>query len=295
MISVLIPVLNYNITELVKQLHFQFSNEGIDFEIICLEDGSSNEMLATNKGIESFSNVLHIVSKENIGRIKARKILCENAKHDWLLFLDADVLPKAPNFANCYIKFVKTRYDAIYGGIAYQKHAPIKSDILRWKYGAKYEQVSAKERNKKPYKVIFSANCLMKKHVFNALELPDNQQYGLDSLIGSKLRKLDSNIIHIDNEVIHLGLESSNTFLKKKEEASEVLLEIYKKDAAAFNPQNSLLKMFVSIKRLRLTFVLSKFHKMFEKKMKKNLLGSSPNMFLFQFYRLTYMCYKDQP
>ena len=44
MLSILIPTYNYDITHLVYELHKQASEAEIDFEIICLDDGSKSEI-----------------------------------------------------------------------------------------------------------------------------------------------------------------------------------------------------------------------------------------------------------
>ena len=53
----------------------------------------------------------------------------------------------------------------IFGGFAYKKEKPKDDYLLRWKYGQKYEAISAKKRNKQPYKVTIAANLLVKKRI----------------------------------------------------------------------------------------------------------------------------------
>ena len=294
MISILIPVLNYNISSLVEELHKQLLVENIEFEILFFEDGSNQEFISKNRILSQLSKVKQLISNENVGRIKARKILTNSSKYDWLLFLDADVLPKDQSFVHNYISYFKTDYDAVYGGITYDTVIPKPNQVLRWKYGIKYEEVSSEVRNKKPFKVIFSANCLMKKSVFNKLNLPENNKtYGIDSLIGDRLSETQSKILHINNQVIHLGLEDSATFLSKKEQASKVLLEIYHEKKMNSNPENSLLSVFSKTKLIGLNYLISWIYQVFKKQMRKNLLSRNPNMLLFQFYRLSHLCYTN--
>ena len=293
MISVLIPVLNYNLTDLVATLHKMLSKENIEFEIICFEDGSKEENVSKNKEIEKLPYTKLIVSRKNIGRIKARKLLCQKAKFSWLLFLDADINLKGHDFISNYLKYTNANYDAIYGGFAYSREKPKTTQLLRWKYGIKHEEVPAKIRNQKPYKVIISANCLIKKEVFEYLDLNEDQKvYGLDSFIGSKLKEKSVKVLHIDNEVLHLGLEENSVFLNKKEQASDIILKLHK-EGVLNNPQNSLLRLFILLKKSRTNSLFSWAYKTFESRMKNNLTGSNPNIPLLQFYRISYMCYKD--
>ena len=51
MLSVLIPVFNYDITDLVFELHQQLTENEIAFEIIAVDDGSNEEFTSKNKDI----------------------------------------------------------------------------------------------------------------------------------------------------------------------------------------------------------------------------------------------------
>ncbi|HET8884785.1 MAG TPA: glycosyltransferase, partial [Salinimicrobium sp.] len=95
MLSVLIPTYNYNIFPLVEKIHGLFTRENIGFEIICLDDGSGNEEInKKNHQINAFSNSSFSELEKNIGRSSIRNLLAKKASYDWLLFLDADVIPK---------------------------------------------------------------------------------------------------------------------------------------------------------------------------------------------------------
>ena len=59
MISILIPLYNYDATALVTLLVSQLSVENIDFEIICIDDASANYYLENDKLIDQDSVVLH--------------------------------------------------------------------------------------------------------------------------------------------------------------------------------------------------------------------------------------------
>ena len=49
MISILIPVYNYDVTELVAELHRQCMDLGMPFEILCYDDGSQSDFKAKNQ------------------------------------------------------------------------------------------------------------------------------------------------------------------------------------------------------------------------------------------------------
>jgi len=293
MISVLIPVYNYNIVALVTHIHTQLQLCNVAFEIICLDDASTSDMINENDSISNLEFTSYLKSKENLGRTNARQYLSEKANYEWLLFLDADVIPKTELFISHYLKFIDSDFEAIYGGFAYHEKAPDSNYILRWKYGKTHEQVQAIERNKRPYKVIISANFMIKKSVFSVINSQIEQKgYGFDNFFAALLKMKQIKVVHIDNEAYHLGIETSKAYLIKKEKAAETLLSLHNANKIG-NHQNDLLHVFIKLKRYRLHNIFALVYKLFKKPIQHNLLSSNPSMKLLQLYRISFMCYKD--
>ncbi|WP_452223749.1 glycosyltransferase family 2 protein [Lacinutrix chionoecetis] len=288
MLSVLIPTYNYDVSQLIATINSQLINSTIAFEIIVLEDGSSTNINTNNQLI----NTTIIVNKNNVGRVKARQALASHASYDWLLFLDADVLPKSEHFIANYIHAIVLKYDAYFGGFAYYKTKPPTEFILRWKYGKAKEQVLANKRNQRPYKVIISANYLIKKSVFNTVnsKITDTKSYGFDTYFGALLQEYAIKIWHLDNEVYHLGIEKSEAYLKKVDQATLTLLHFYNTEAIDSH-SNDLLHFFLSVKKFRMLWLFSGFYRVFNKTMRQHLLGSHPSILILQFYKISFMCY----
>jgi len=290
MISVLIPIYNYNIVGLVKDVHEQLLSSSVDFEILCLEDGSDEHFIELNLPITSLSHIKHLISETNEGRLKARKRLSEEAKHKWLLYLDADVKPKHKFFIKNYIEALKSNHDAYFGGFAYYETPPNEKFLLRWKYGKKHEQVTEAIRKLTPYKVIISANFLIKKSVFLALNLVVNKKlYGYDNYFASQLKSQNVSVKHLDNEVYHLGIETSEQYLQKKEQAAEALLFFYETGLITSH-ENGLLKLFLVLRKWHLNHFFSFIYLIFKNSLKRQLTGKNPSLKLLQLYRLSYLC-----
>lgn len=293
MISLLIPVFNYNIVDLVTALHKQIQLNDIPFEIICLDDGSNEAIVELNSGIAKFENVTYKIAKKNNGRTKTRQHLALAAKYDWLLFLDADVLPKSENFIGNYLKYLNQTYDAIFGGFAYSNKVPKKEYKLRWTYGLAQEQKLASYRNIRPFKIIISANFLIKRDLFLKINSKVEENiYGLDNIFGAQLKSANAKVLHIDNEVYHLGIETNSIYLKKKENSALTVLNYYKTNKLK-DHQNDLLHFFIKIKRFRLNYIFAFVYKFFGNGMRKNLRGGQPSIKLLQLYRISFMCYQD--
>ena len=75
MISILIPCYDYNAYPLVSKLEKQALILNINFEIICIDDGSFSPKNEKNQKINLLTNSRFIESKKNLWRIKNRILL----------------------------------------------------------------------------------------------------------------------------------------------------------------------------------------------------------------------------
>ena len=75
MLSILLPVYNFDVRKLVKQLHEQGNMLEIPFEIICTDDGSEEEFKNLNSELEKLYSVSYQELKNNLGRSKIRNYL----------------------------------------------------------------------------------------------------------------------------------------------------------------------------------------------------------------------------
>jgi glycosyltransferase involved in cell wall biosynthesis len=69
MLSILIPVYNYNVYPLVSELHKQCLECGVNFEILC-QDDASNQIESENQKINSLENCHFSKNNSNLGRVK---------------------------------------------------------------------------------------------------------------------------------------------------------------------------------------------------------------------------------
>ena len=214
MLSILIPTYNYYIYDLVLNIHKKCLKENIVFEIICLDDNSDSNFTEANKKIEALSNCFYKISRENKGRIATREHLAKLAKNKWLLFLDADVLPKNGHFINKYVNYTNQDYLAIFGGLFYEEKNSNKQ-LLRWKYGKQNEEVPAVKRNLKPYKVVTSANLFIKKdiYLFFSKQFKTNT-YGGDLIFAILLKEQNTQLDDLNNKVENLNNIISALVLK---------------------------------------------------------------------------------
>lgn len=293
MLSILIPTYNHSILKLVSILHNQIEKSGIEFEIICLDDASETFFLENDKIID-LQNSSYKILETNIGRSKIRNLLAKKAKYDWLLFLDADVVPKNENFISEYIKHINNEQKIVYGGILYQEERPAKEKLLRWIYGKNREALPFETRKKNPYLSFLTLNFLIRKSIFEKVSFNENipNLRHEDTLFSYNLMQKKIKIEHINNPVYHLGLDDFDSAIKKENESLLALKHLLDNQLLS-SDYVRLSKLVAKIKNLKLLFAFSLLYKITRFAFLKNLSSNNPSLFLFDLYRLGYLCHLE--
>ena len=289
MLSILIPVYNYNVYPLVSELHKQCLESKIDFEIIVYNDGGT-QFEYENLKIKEFACCNYISSSKNIGRTQARNTLSNSAKFQHLLFLDADVIPSTSFFIKNYLHYItESNYDVLIGGCSYKIESLNENNHLRFHYGIKREQQSALTRNQKKYGYILSGNMLIKKNVFESVNYKDaTKYYGMDIFLSYNLMINRNTVYHIDNSIYHLGLENDVVFFDKclssVKSRKETLLHMPRIEEI-----NSLIKYYKILNKYKVIGFVKLFFLVLEPLLKKIILKNKPSLICLDLYRLGYM------
>lgn len=288
MLSILIPAYNYNIVALAQSLHQQALEQLVDFELIVMEDGST-QFLNENRAIEKLENCRYIISEKNIGRSAIRNKLADEAKYEHLLFMDGDAEVHTTNYIEKYLAFCHED-SIVIGGTAYDpdEHNPQYS--LRLKYGRKREARTAPERDKSNFATF---NFLISKKIFNRVRFDENiDGYGHeDMLFGHQLHQLGYEFIQIENPLIHKGLDDNRTFIRKTEESARNLYLLYKTGKYPYlNSESKLLNTYIKIDSYRLTRLFSFIYTLTRSVIQKCLCSKNPSLRLYDFYKLICMC-----
>ena len=228
MLSVLVPIYNYNAYPLVEELHKQCIELGIVFEILCQDDASKSALNINNEKINSLSNCNFISLEKNVAHRQNRNLLAKRAKYEYLLFLDGDSIVINSHYIKNYINNLK-EYDVIYGGRLHPENYPSNQQILRWKYGKFIEDKLAKDRLKKPYKCLLFNNTIIKKECFNKVKFDTEiTLYGHDDTqLSYQLSLIPSKIHHIDNQIKHGDIDSNEVYINKTKNSIKSLLVLY--------------------------------------------------------------------
>lgn len=290
MLSILIPIYNYNAFPLVSELRKQCLECSIEFEILCQDDSSDN-FISENQIISTLENCVFSSNTFNLGRGKNINSMAQKASYDWLLILDCDTYPKDQNFIQNYITTIEKNESAAFGGIVYQNQKPEKEKLLRWVYGNKREALPVQKRIQKPNSNALTSNLLIQKELFLQYPFdPSITKYGYEDLCFLTILETKNIFVsHIDNPTFHLNLETSEIFLKKTKTALENLAFII--DSGVLETVDSkIIKAYSFLKTIKLTEIVAAIFKKSEAIITANLLSDSPSILLFDCYKLGYFC-----
>ncbi len=293
MISVLIPVYNYNVQPLVENLMRQFENINCKWELFLSDDVSNTYFKNLNTDyIESLNhqNVKLFQQNINVGNAANRNFLIEKATSDWLLFLDVDVLAVEDNFLSVYISEMKsTNKGLISGNIIYDHKKPL-PHLLRWKYGKQKEEIGFEKRKAYPILNLRGANFAIKRRLAKDNNFPLlKETYGfVDTRFFLQFKK--EQVLVIENPVYHLGIENNDVFVNKTKKAiANALFLMNTNDKLARK-----LTLVSSYKKVRsLRFVMNKIYHSFGERLKMNLLSKNPSLIIFQLFKILYLSSLD--
>ncbi|MDA9028617.1 MAG: glycosyltransferase family A protein [Flavobacteriaceae bacterium] len=256
MLSILIPTYNYNVEALVSELHIQSTACSIEFEIHIGDDFSCSDVIRNPHLSRMEFTYLHR-SEKSIGRTAIRKLLCSKANYPWLLFVDADMLPKDKNYIDNYLAEISKDINesAYFGGYSYPENYDYK-ERLRYRYGIQREYKLAAKRNKNPYRNIYSGNMLVHKSVFILSNTALENRYGLDLAFSRSLETQKVTVKHLDNYTDHYGIEDNSTFLLKCKSAAKTLRQLYDSRFITAN-QSKLIKSYKLLEKLKLIGIIN--------------------------------------
>jgi len=289
MLSILISEFNYDCSKLAYDLAKQCHEANIAFEVIVLDDASTlykNE----NRKISEISGCSFVESELNLGSAETRNKLAGMAKYPHLLMIDCDAEVNDEQYIKHYLDDID-QSQVIIGGVCYSRQKPSSDHILRWYYGKNRECPTAGKRNKHPYKSLLSFNLMIDRDVMLKYPYELFKDYGHeDSVMGFNFKKHGIKVLHIDNPLIHNGLDTNEDFLKKSLKAVEKYLTSAVFQSDELVSQIKIFRIFRIVQKLGLCRLLALKFRIAGNCMKKNLCGKNPSLFLFDVYRLSYLC-----
>ena len=278
-LSVLIPAYERTCYKLVEDLHTQLEESGAEYEIIVLEDGGRDQVShIANLKINDLCHCRYERRKHNVGRAAIRNRLADEAKGDWLLFIDADAKIVRVDFIRRYLSVATEGHQLVCGGITHREMPPARDCLLRWCYDRTFElQVGPVS----PQLSCF--NFMVERALFMKVRFNENiMTYGWeDVLLGVGLKEQGVETMIIDNPLLHDDADKSVRFMEKTREslrtlrAHEHLLLQHTRLGSAVN-------------RWHMTAVVRGLFVAARPLMERQLLGRHPDMRVFAAYKLGY-------
>nr|WP_019265769.1 glycosyltransferase family 2 protein [Methanobrevibacter smithii] len=111
-VSVIVPV--FNVGDYLSTSLDSILNQSLeDIEIICINDGSTDDSLKILENYAKKDNRIKIISKENEGQGTARNVGLDNACGEFISFVDADDFIKKDMLEKLYNKSVNGNLDLV--------------------------------------------------------------------------------------------------------------------------------------------------------------------------------------
>ena len=264
---------------------------GLWYEVLVADDGSTDQQIKEqNSEINQWVGCRLIEREQNVGRAAIRNFLAREARGEYLLYLDSDVRIIRPDFVKNYV-LLDAAQVALGGYVLMPDNANEVKGNLRYRYElACAAKNSVQGRNQSPYKAFRTSNFMIERKLMLNLCFDERiKRYGYEDVLFGKQLQADSiKIQHIDNAVALHKFDSNTSFLHKTNDAMLTLSEMAD-EMRGFTGIQHLAEQLASWHVANLFLLL---YQPFSKIVKRNLLGSSPNIKLFHLYRLaTFMQY----
>jgi glycosyltransferase involved in cell wall biosynthesis len=287
MLSILIPAYRFSVQKFVQQLYEQATQLEIPFEIRIYDDASGYDYLNDLGDLLLHPEIRLQALPENLGRSRIRNKLSREARYDWLLFADADSLIPHPDYLQNYWSKRKLN-QVLVGGTAYLPVPPEDpATYFRWYYGMHREQRSAEVRAVHPFTGFSTHHFFCHRTVFDQVQFPEQiSGYGHeDTLFGLRLQTGGFTLQHLDNPLLHIGLEPTSVYLEKSREALRSLLSLQKEHSEI---QTKLTYTYDHLSKWYLAGLFSWFYRIGKSLLEQNFHSRRPSLRLFDLYRLGY-------
>ena len=288
MLSILIPTYNYDCTRLVRDLQSQAERAGIDYEIIVADDASPlKEIREKVREINAWPHCRLVELEKNQGRARIRNRLADEARFEWLLFMDSDAEVISDSFIVDYLKH--TDADVVCGGLCHADTLPSPEVSLRYAYEKRADKKRAAcFRAQHPYAQFITFCFMVRASLFHSIRFDDSiTEYGHeDTLFGVELERRNANIRHIDNPMRQGGIETNEEFLEKTRAALRNLSLM----EDSMRNHSSLLCLYNSFSRVRVDGCIARWFARREDWLTVRLMRPTPQLHLFFIYKLGYYC-----
>ena len=291
-LSILIPAYNHDCTRLVSELAMQLrmlksTVKDMECEIVVIDDGSTDSgILLSNRRIGSMDFCRYIENGHNIGRAAIRNQLAAEARYEWLVFLDCDVVVLRPDFVQSYYG-MRHIADVVVGALRFSDSSGRYADNLRYRYESRYVRKHVQRRNRQTaYTAFRTTNFMIRRSVIISHPFDESfEGYGYeDTLFGKELKDVGVSLTHADIDVTIDEYDTNAAFVEKTEESLRTLSA----HADQMEGFSKLLAVWHTMTRWRFTCLSRPLLKPLLPVIRHQLVSNTPSLLLYDIYKLAF-------
>ena len=224
-VSVLIPFLRDDPSELLNLLDEEAASVGGAVEIVVLDDGTRDAALTARLTHQIRTMVLPvrlITLTANEGRSIGRNRLASAARGGSLLFLDSDMRPDHRRFLRDWADLAAREDPAVaFGGFSLLQAPTDARFAVHRAIAAKSECVPWMERARQPEKYVYTSNLLVRRDVFEAEGFdPGFTGWGWEDVEWAMRVSRRFRVVHLDNTATHMGLDTVTALAVKYDQSA---------------------------------------------------------------------------
>lgn len=292
MISFLIPNYNYVCVDLVRDLARQGEQlraeqpVAFDFEVVVADDASPRrETVEANRAINALPRCRYVERTQNVGRAHLCNWLIEEAKFDCIVIIDSDAAVCTPDFVRRYWEESDTA-DVVCGTLRNPEGGEPRGCELRYRYeqhGMKHRR-AALSNEANAYWQLSTFNLLLHRSALGTLRFDERcREYGYeDALLGLELERRGISLRHLDNPLVHTGIDRNASFLQKTETALRTLSLL----EGPMQERAQVARTERRLRALRLDGVACALFRLASGLLRRHLCGHHPSLLLFNLYKL---------
>jgi glycosyltransferase involved in cell wall biosynthesis len=224
-ISVLIPFLRDDPSELLELLDEEAASVDGAVEIVLLDDGTRDAALTARltRQIKSMALPIRLITlPANEGRSIGRNRLASAARGGSLLFLDSDMRPDHRRFLRDWADLAAREDPAVaFGGFSLLQAPTDARFAVHRAMAARSECVPYMERARQPEKYVYTSNLLVRRDVFEAEAFdPGFTGWGWEDVEWAMRVSRRFRVVHLDNAATHMGLDTVSALAGKYEQSA---------------------------------------------------------------------------
>lgn len=224
-LSVLIPFLRDDPTDLINQLALEATQLNGAVEVILLDDGTQDAAL-TGRLMHQISHcpllpVCLISLSANEGRSIGRNRLATQARGGFLLFLDSDMKPDRPSFLRAWLDLVEAGQTQIaFGGFTLLQAPDAPRFAVHRAMASKSDCLEPEVRQLHPEKYVFTSNLLINRDILSEENFdPAFSGWGWEDVEWAMRVSRRYRVDHVDIPATHMGLDTASALATKYEQS----------------------------------------------------------------------------